>query len=219
MGCRWKRWHNPLIGGRWCAVGSKGTILASTNGSDWINASSFSANGLFSVGFGNGLWLAGGSGILLRSSDGINWTNTSPGAIGVIVAVEYADGRWIALEGTEGIWTSSDAVSWQWHFLGTDSELFGIGYGDGRWIAVGENGTILQSGEPDLKLGDLQRLTNGEVRFTLTGQPGRSCLVETSRDLIDWMSLTNLPNAGFTNQIVDSQATNFIRRFYRAHAP
>jgi len=40
--------------------------------------------------------------------------------------------------------------------------------------------------------------------------------IETSTNLVDWLSLTNLTPAGVEFQFIDSTAADFAQRFYRA---
>jgi NHL repeat len=59
----------------------------------------------------------------------------------------------------------------------------------------------------------------GKFQFVLQGQGGTDYVIQDSLDLIHWTPLaTNtLPEAGFAT-IMDSEMTNYVRRFYRALA-
>lgn len=61
--------------------------------------------------------------------------------------------------------------------------------------------------------------TGGVGRFQLrvTADPNRTCVVETSTDLMSWSAvLTNATSAGGTFDFTDDLSTNSARRFYRA---
>lgn len=59
--------------------------------------------------------------------------------------------------------------------------------------------------------------TNGSFQFQLSGEPGSTYVTYASTDLKSWspMTSTTLP-AGGTATVVDSSATNSVRRFYTA---
>jgi hypothetical protein len=59
-------------------------------------------------------------------------------------------------------------------------------------------------------------LTNGSSQITLTGVAGQTYGVQASTDFVNWVTLANLPMRAASAKFVDSFATNFSRRFYRA---
>lgn len=66
--------------GYWVATGSSGKLATSQNGIDWTQRTSGTSNPLYSVAYGNGLWLVGESGgnYLRRATDPTStWTATS----------------------------------------------------------------------------------------------------------------------------------------------
>src|SRR5215468_10961702 len=73
-------WRNPLpqanllhsvaaSANGFVTVGHLGVILVSSNGADWIHASSPTRNMLWSVTYGDGILVAVGEGTILRSAD------------------------------------------------------------------------------------------------------------------------------------------------------
>jgi hypothetical protein len=61
-------------------------------------------------------------------------------------------------------------------------------------------------------------MTDGDAELSLNGVPQVSYSVQSSSDLVNWTSLTNLtvPISGPAAQFLDLTATNFPNRFYRA---
>lgn len=52
--------------------------------------------------------------------------------------------------------------------------------------------------------------------LTLFGEAGRSYVIEGSTNLVDWTVLVTFTNAVGPQPFLDSEATNFVQRFYRA---
>jgi hypothetical protein len=59
-------------------------------------------------------------------------------------------------------------------------------------------------------------LPDRTLQLSLTGLSNFSYRIDGSTDLVHWRTLTNLPNLNGTLQLIDSSATNFSSRFYRA---
>ena len=62
------------------------------------------------------------------------------------------------------------------------------------------------------------RLPDGTFQLTLTGAPGRSNSVYVSTDLQTWTLLTTVVNTTGTLAVIDSDAANASRRYYRMMA-
>jgi hypothetical protein len=54
------------------------------------------------------------------------------------------------------------------------------------------------------------------IAFAFDIDPDQRFRIETSTNLVDWLSLTNLTPAGIGFQFIDSTAASFAQRFYRA---
>ena len=112
-------WRNPLPtgnnlngitygNGQFVAVGNLGTILTSTDGTNWIQQQSGTAIGLWGIAYGNGQFVAeGGPGIILTSADGVKWAKHQPGPVGPIA---YGNGQFVAVGG-DTVMTSADGVN------------------------------------------------------------------------------------------------------------
>lgn len=86
---------------------------------------------------------------------------------------------------------------------------------DGSGEAVG-NIVLALTANPPTRLGSLQRGTDGGVTFQITGEVGRTNVIEASTNLADWVPLRAVFNAGGTLPFTDLTATNLPQRFYRA---
>jgi hypothetical protein len=84
-------------------------------------------------------------------------------------------------------------------------------------IAYGADQVFTTIGRP--VLGPILRLPGGAVQIALAGSIGQSYIIEASTDLVTWVTVTNLTATSATEKFVDSSATNFNRRFYRAVLP
>jgi hypothetical protein len=119
-------------------TGSKTAIATSTDGITWT--SRIIANyTLYSVAYGNGLWIAGGSFASLKSTDGITWTAVTMKS-NQTYCVAYANGLWVAGgAGGNSLASSTDGISW----TGRGSSVMtsvtrAVAYANNLWIAVGE---------------------------------------------------------------------------------
>jgi len=63
-------------------------------------------------------------------------------------------------------------------------------------------------------------LSNGVVRFSVTGPVGSNCVVQVSSNLVNWsgFSTSTIP-AGGSVPVADNHVPNRSRRFYRALVP
>lgn len=59
-------------------------------------------------------------------------------------------------------------------------------------------------------------LQDGSFALTLLGTAGRNYGIDTSTNLVNWTSLAMLTTTNDLTNFTDRQATNFVRRFYRA---
>lgn len=140
------------------AVGSKGTIVTSTNGVDWaaINTHApFDLNGVDAANvylgppvFANqDLFVAvGDAGTILTSPDGLAWTARFSGVFPRLTAVAcLALPCTIVAVGESGTAaTSSDGVVWTVRTTGTSSNLLAVATDTiGRFGAVGEGGIFM----------------------------------------------------------------------------
>ena len=62
-------------------------------------------------------------------------------------------------------------------------------------------------------------VTNGQPQLTLWGLPGDVFRLLGSTDLSNWQTIGSITNYGDSVQLIDTQAIDFNRRFYRAEIP
>jgi hypothetical protein len=225
--------------GLFVAVGvATSAILTSTNGTNWTSVNpGTGVYGLRGVASGDDKFVAvGGSapvahgGSITASPNGMTWSAQNSGiAMENFYGIAWGNSSFVAVGGTgfaglgytnRIILTSTDAFSWINRLADTNSSLNGVVYGNGSFVAVGFNGAILQSG-PIFTLAGKNQPVNGGFELALTGEIGRSYRIQSSPNLAgtNWGDLVKFTNTIETMQFLDTGATNFSERFYRAVSP
>ena len=138
-------WNGTL----WVAGGvGTVTIVYSSNGVNWTNASISGLSSVRSIAWTNGKWIAVGDGsnIWADSSDGINWTSYLGGAGGFFTGASYGIlggvGGWIAA-GNDGLRVSSNGATWSPIGAGLFSVGRAIQTNGKQFIAVGSGANSL----------------------------------------------------------------------------
>lgn len=96
------------------AVSDTGKLGTSPDGVSWTQqTSSFGTTAIYSVAYGNGVWVAGGgSNKIATSPDGVTWTQRTTGAATGVWSVGYGNGTWAILDQATGaIRTATDPTS------------------------------------------------------------------------------------------------------------
>lgn len=124
------------------AVGDRGTILTSSDGSNWTLQSRRVDLPLNGVAYGDGVFVAvGAGGTILSSSDGTNWAYRFTAADTSFDAVTYGAGRFVAVGSRRWCPTvvmySTDGVKWEEACLDGYAAGYGVTYGNGLFVAVG----------------------------------------------------------------------------------
>jgi hypothetical protein len=139
--------------GNYVAVGTRGTIFSSANGSTWIDRSLDESIGdFYSVSFGNGIFVAVSirtteqlqESVILTSFDGSTWNVAKEYPLPVWY-ITYGNGLFIAVGDSGTILSSSDGSTWEHQSTGTTARLTSAEWGAGTFVVVGEGGTILIS--------------------------------------------------------------------------
>lgn len=190
-----------------------GNLTSSTDGVTWAavtEAAGFGANAIWTIHWGNGLFVAAGAnGKIMTSPDGATWTDRTA-ATGWSTSVIYS-GTWghqgHALCGGSGIMTSTDGITWT---LQTITSVFpaaptdflsSAAYGEGKYIFVsGQQNSkrIVYSADLINFYGATRTTTNdavtgvnriayGNGRFVITNPQGS---MEYSDDGIAWYEST-----------------------------
>jgi hypothetical protein len=70
-----------------------------------------------------------------------------------------------------------------------------------------------------LQITAIQHFSDGSVQLTLAGTVGSSCQVDKSGDLATWSDLGTVQFTNSRATITDSNSTNALKLFYKAHIP
>lgn len=132
--------------------GTAGSIVASTDGANWVVASNVMVQG-FGVAYdGNWTWLAVGRGgaSIMRSLDGLSWSTVLAelqppfdGNNGGGRGVAYGLNRWVvAGEGTAAAlaYSDTDGITWVAAAFPAFTSGVSVAFGNGRFVAVGRGG-------------------------------------------------------------------------------
>lgn len=134
---------NYLIGG--------GTYLAiSTDSIVWVlRTSSYGANTIMGITYGNGVYVIGGNFGLRSSTDSINWSFRTSGTASQIgntfaggPSLIYQDGFFYGVGGSGALIVSTNAISWTLRTAGTLSTLYSIIYANNQYVLGATSGVI-----------------------------------------------------------------------------
>lgn len=176
-------------------LGFQGAFLTSTDGTNWVTTQVVS-EGLRSVTYGRGLFMAGGSlGKVFQSYDGTNWTERAvSGAGGFDVIVTFCGDYFIACPSSDGTTTgavySSDGTNW---FLPSSAQRpgYAVAFGNGVFASANSINAVVvaarptfwalrQTGLPSVRVNDMS-FDSG--MFVAVGSSG---LIATSPDGTNW---------------------------------
>lgn len=172
----------------------------SVNVSGWSKRTITSSGYIYSIAYGNGLWVAvGSSGNLMTSVDGINWELQSSGFdTSYIYGVDYGSGLWV-VGGDDGkLATSTDGINWELQSSGFGASYINdIAYGDGLWVAVGSSGKLATSTDginwtiraSGLGVKTITKVAYGNGLWIIGDFSGN---LETSTDGVNWFLQPNL---------------------------
>ncbi|MBN1576953.1 MAG: hypothetical protein JW913_10390 [Chitinispirillaceae bacterium] len=129
--------------GRFVATGQLGTIVASPDSIDWFGrAADIPDILLWSVSFGNGIFLTAGSNKILTSPDGVSWTSQTVETGDYLIAATCGNGTSVAV-GTRGtIFTSTNGKEWADRSPENEpADFYSICNGNGLFVAVNIDAT------------------------------------------------------------------------------
>ena len=211
--------------------GSGERIWTSTNGLDLMGANGGEGQGdspFLAVVWGAGFFVATDShSRSWTSTDGANWITPSATPGGYIDAITYGDGVFLTVGSTyplglpTPIQTSFDGTNWQARASSWSNALRSVVYGKGTFVAVGAGGAILQSDDTRPQLSGRIDAGSGGVELNITGGLVRRHRLQASDILpaTNWTDLLTFTNTAPCTNFVDTEATNFNRRFYRVVSP
>ncbi|MBL9168383.1 MAG: hypothetical protein JNN07_11630 [Verrucomicrobiales bacterium] len=177
------------------AVGERGTILTSPDGSNWALQSGRADVSLNGVTYGGGLFVAvGGGGTILSSADGTNWAYRYTAAGTFLNGVTHAQGRFVAVGSAPGLSTlllhSTDGLRWERVPMDGLYAQQCVGYGNGRFIAGGSGSVIVSTDGTNWVLArsvklQVEGVTYADGLYVAVGDDG-SILV--SPDSVSWVA-------------------------------
>ena len=141
-------WRSPLpqgnslrnvvfANGVYVAVGELGTILTSSDGTNWQRRVSGVFDTLTDCAYGGGQYVAVGDyGVVLTSPDLATWTLQYASTFYALSGVTYGNGQFVAVGEGTAIFTSPDGIIWTQRSSG-EWELYDVIYGGGSYVAVG----------------------------------------------------------------------------------
>jgi hypothetical protein len=223
-----------LPGAFFVAVGEHGTIITSTNGTNWVLRNSGSTVTLRAAVYHQGRMFVGGdSGIVLTSSDGISWTPAAPTSFDIrglassgnaIVAV----GKYTSIG---KLHVSRDGFTWPGSATEFSEPLNAVAFGQSSFVAVGDGGLIVQSSpvldsnvnawtkptsgyweESFWSCGRLPAADQGQILFTNSGWKalaiGQNTTVNFSNSLFINSLEIDAPSNSFNQLLLNYAGTN-----------
>jgi hypothetical protein len=223
-----------LPGAFFVAVGDHGTIITSTNGTNWVLRNSGTTLALRAVVYHQGRMFVGGdSGIVLTSSDGISWASAAPTSFDIrglassgnaIVAV----GKYASIG---KVHVSKDGFTWPGSATEFSEPLNAVAFGQSSFLAVGDGGLIVQSSpvfdssvnswtkptsgyweEPFWSLGRLPAADQTHIVFTNSGWKalaiGQNTTANFSNSLVIGSLDIDAPSNSFNQLLFNYAGTN-----------
>ncbi|MBI5386343.1 MAG: hypothetical protein HZA90_16860 [Verrucomicrobia bacterium] len=127
-------------------TGDRGTLLTSTNGTNWASWRAPTNTLLSSVAeWPGGLVVTGDDGTILTSPNGSNWTVQASGTTNWLYRVRYLNGTLLTVGQDGTILTSTNGVDWTHRPSGTTRWLTDAAFLTNTWFITGYSGTVLTS--------------------------------------------------------------------------
>jgi hypothetical protein len=172
-------------------VGERGTILISTNATNWQGVSQGLNDDWSAIAYGAGRFVVPGyqDAVVLTSTDGVEWDSFPLTHAGYFRGAAWGNNRFAAVGNGGAIATSPDGTHWTYQSSGADQDLAAIAFGRGLFVAVGQAGTLLTSADGSVwNAGlvtnvNLGGVTFGADRFVATGDGGT---VLVSSNGVNW---------------------------------
>jgi hypothetical protein len=175
------------------AVGQRGAILTSPDGTTWTARHSGTPSTLIDAAWGSGKWVVVGlGGTILTSPDGLTWTVRNSGTTRNLVAI--AVGATHVAAGNDGtILTSPDGAAWTARVSGVTDQITDVAWSGSMFVAVLNSGGILTSSDGVIWIprasGTTTRLlaiARGGSRFVAVGD----AVLLVSSDGIIWTAVS-----------------------------
>jgi hypothetical protein len=126
------------LDGQFLAVGDRGAMVSSPNGTNWFLQRLQSEVNLTGVARDGSRFVAVGGRSVFTSQNGVGWFAAINRADLSLQAVAFANGRFVAVGGNS-ILTYTDALGWRDAVLPSfvPRQFRDVAFGNGRWVAVG----------------------------------------------------------------------------------
>jgi hypothetical protein len=134
--------------GLFVVVGDQGTILSSTNGSNWTRQVVAAAPNFSSVtAWAGGFLATGDRGAIYASEDGRTWQARTSGTTNWVYRVRATPAGLVAVGQNGLLLTSPDGVEWTTRSTGTMAWLTDVAHVEGQYCVSGAQGTLLSSAD------------------------------------------------------------------------
>jgi len=183
--------------GLFVAVGDTGNMTTSTDGISWTTRDPILTGRIYSVTYGDGLYLAASRGKITTSTDGTTWTQQNSGPDGNIFSLAYGDGLYLAAGDDGELETSPNGTTWTSRTTGFLSyiDIEALAYGDGLYVAGAANGELRTSTDgitwtsrtSGFDSTPISALTYADGVYVAVGGSGK---LSTSTDGTTWTSRT-----------------------------
>ncbi len=213
-------WFESVCYGKGLFVAVGNSIAAtSVDGSNWNFRPNMPPSRII-VGFQldrDSILPAGKGGPLLLSTNGIVWVSSAPRPVSGNVygnpTFSVGSSRRPGLDREVVVLHSTDGVHWR-KIGRLESQVPGT---------VASNSIGGRHVEPFKDFGVISRpairASDGAFEFSIVGESDRVYRIQASTDLINWVDLGVFTNTTIARRLIDTDATNYSRRFYRAISP
>ncbi len=200
----------PLYGiaygsGLYVAAGERGTILTSTNGTNWFLQARRVDLQLQGIAFGTGAFVAVGDlGTILSSGNGTNWTYRYTAPAATLRAVTYANGRFVAVGDGPGqtfALVSTNGADWDRTTVPGIYANRAVAFGNGIFVAAGSGNIMISTNGLDWIVtrsglsSEIEGITFAQNQFIAVGDNG---LMLGSADGMSWTTR----NSGVTRRLL-----------------
>ena len=181
-----------------------GVFVTSTDANLFTAYQSPMTTNVFSLAFGNSLYVAGGQlGQVLTSTDAQTWTARTASTTSSVQALVYGT-QWVAAGQGGMIKTSTDAITWTAQTSGTSSNLYSLTYGNSLYLFGGVGGVLATSTDAvtwtsrtSATTSTISTITFGTV-YAYGGGGGR---IASSTDAITWTNRTSNTTSSILSMI------------------
>jgi len=172
-------------------------LISKTDGSTWtaVATPNFGTSNIHSIGFGNGIYVAGGSnGSVRTSTDTITWTSRTTGFTQEVLGFAYGNNIWVGVSNNSVYGTSTDGITWSSALNHGFGSMTGLVFANGLFLACGGGGVIIASTNGTTWTSRTTGTTNALKDITYGNNVymavGNTATILISTDSITWTSRT-----------------------------